>query len=139
MKNILILLLLLICAPALPAQTVTVENRDGKAVIVTRGTNPETGETIEMVAWKTDPKRYLQGELKKSENKTVSLKKQAQRIQEQIKAQKALQTDLKKAIANIDAGLLLETSIPDVRTPAPAPGKKTPAGPKSQPRKPKKE
>lgn len=138
MKNIVIILLLLICAPALPAQTVTVENRDGKAVIVTTKTNQE-GETIEVVAWKADPKSYLQGELKKSENKTLSLKKQAQRIQDDLKAQKALQTDLKKAIAKLDAGLLLETSIPEVRTPAPAPGKKTPAGPKRQPRKPKKE
>lgn len=137
MKNILILLFLLIWAPALLAQTVTVENRDGKAVIVTRETNPE-GETIEVVAWKADPKSYLHGELKKSKNQTVILKKQAKRIQEQIKAQKVLQTDLEKAIANLDAGLL-ETSIPDARTPVPAPDKKTSAKPKRQPRKLKKE
>lgn len=120
MKQILCILILLAATlPATWAQKVKVEARDGKAVIVRKDT---TGtETREVAEWKENPRQILEKELEEANKYLAWLDGKIDKLQEERKGKRQEQRDLQKAIADLDAGLIIETGIPGEKTAAPAP------------------
>lgn len=128
----LIFLILIISGPSLFAQKVKVEARDGKAVIIRKDTTGN--ETREIAEWKENPRDILAAELQEVDKYLLWLDAKIDRLQEERKGKRQEQKDLTKAIADLDAGILIETGIPGAKaatapetTPAPkaAPKKKT--------------
>lgn len=140
MKNLLSILVLLIISTLASAQKVRVEARGGKAVIVrTDTTGNEIKETAE---WKANPRDVLRAELEDITKYIARIDGKINRLQAEKKDKTQQQKDLQKAIAHLDAGLIIETGIPGKKTTNPAPvktqpDKQTPA--KKKTKKPKKE
>lgn len=119
--------ILLICLAATAwGQKIQVQARDGKAVIVQRDTTA-TGEVQETSSWVANPRKVLQESLDKTEKRLSAIPQQITRLQAEQKALKQQQRELKKAIADLDAGILIETGIPGAKA-APAP-EQTPTPP----------
>ena len=127
MKQLLLLLLLSIVYTA-SAQRVSVEARDGKAMIVNRDTLA-TGETTELAEWKINPSQVLAADLTKSERelKRIIARMESDAVRAADLSQRV--ADLKIAIEQLNRGLL-ETGIPGKTTPTPPAKKKAPAKPK---------
>jgi len=125
----LIFLILIISGPSLFAQKVKVEARDGKAVIVRKDTTGN--ETRELVEWKENPRQVLADELEEVDKYLLWIDGKIQKLQDERKGKRQEQKDLQKAIADLDAGILIETGIPGAKavtapeqTPTPPPAKK---------------
>jgi peptidoglycan hydrolase CwlO-like protein len=117
-----IILLFIIVAGILPvsAQKVKVEARDGKTVIIRKDTTGN--ETREISEWKENPRSVLQTELNEAEKYLSWLDEKINNLQTERKAKRQEQKDLQKAIADLDAGILIETGIPGAKVaPAPTP------------------
>lgn len=106
MKYLIIALLFCGFSVALGAQVtrVTMENRKGKAVIVTTTTN-KAGETVETSSCVADPMSVLQEQLDQANKRIEKNTEKIVRIQEDTKAAQVLKNDLEKAIAKLNSGL----------------------------------
>lgn len=116
----IIFLLIIICAFSAPAfsQKVGVENRDGKAVIVTRDTT-EAGETKETVEWKSNPSNVLTKQLKEVDQYAAWLQMRIDIQTAELKNKLQEKSDLEAALKDLEKGIIIETGIPGETTPAP--------------------
>lgn len=85
-------------------QKLRVENRSGKAVIVTRDTSA-TGETLEKAEWKADPKTVLEKQLSEVNQYLQWLEGKISRLQEEQKIKRQEQSDLEKGIIDLERGI----------------------------------
>lgn len=92
-------------------QKISVENHDGRAVIVTRDTS-ETGEIKEVVEWVAEPKQDLQRRLQKASLEIESIERQLIRLHNRLSEKKQVYSDLQAAADALDKGIILETGMP---------------------------
>lgn len=118
MRYFIIMLFALLAAPAI-GQKLIIENRDGKAVIVTRDTLP-TGETVETVQWKADPTAVLEGQLKDANRLIDWTEQRIQQLQAELKGHQRDKQELEKALDDLSKGIIIDTGKPDDVQPAPA-------------------
>lgn len=122
MKSILFFILIL-AAPSVFAQKVSIENRDGKAVIVTRDTL-ESGATRETVDWAANPLDVLTAKRDESVKYLDWIDGKINRLKEERKQKNQEVNDLDKAIIDLQNGLLIDTQK---AAPTPVPKETTPA------------
>lgn len=89
-------------------QKLRIENRAGKVVIVRTDTN-SAGETREIAEWKANPGQVLQNELDATNQYLEWIANELKRLQNEQKTKQDQQKDLKKAIADLERGIVPKT------------------------------
>lgn len=128
MKFIVFFILILTAQPVF-AQKVSIENRDGKAVIVTRDTL-ESGATRETVDWAADPLQVLIRTRDESLKYMDWIDGKINRLKEDRKQKNQEVNDLDKAIIDLQNGMLIDT-----KKVAPKPNEPAPVQPASKAKK----
>lgn len=122
-KFIFLLIMSALCATAAFSQKkVGIENRDGKAVIVTRDTT-ETGETKETIEWKSNPTDVLTKQLKDVDRYAEWLQTRIEVQTAELKQKLQEKSDLETALQELQKGIIIETGRPEEIVPDPTPAK----------------
>lgn len=129
MKYIFLVLALCIFSLHASGQKLRVENRDGKAVIVTRDTT-STGETVEKAEWKADPKNVLEKQLLEVNQYLEWLDGKIIRLQADQNKKMQERADIEKGIIDLERGIEQPSEVKKAD-----PGSKNTTTPTTKPKK----